>query len=346
MVSAQTMRNNKDIKYGKLKQKSLILVLLFSACICKGQTTHTIDNTFSHKYDSLGGQTFKYVYKNQKDSSYHCYLMVIPNSKPIKGLVIRDFSALPDISKTSPYQFTELCTQEGLMTIYTVSSNKFPELFSSDSAMFILDDMVSEVIKEHKIPDKNIFIGGISASGTRALRYAQFCEQGKSKHGIRIKGVFAVDSPLDLARFYESVHRHRNNFKAGMLWEAELMTKVFEQLFSGSPDKFQNEYFKASVFSHKDSLGGNAQYLKNVNLIMFHEPDIDWWLNERGASYFDINSYDIAECVIKLRLLGNTNAELVTTTNKGYDRKGNRNCHSWTIVDEVHLSRWISKKLE
>ncbi|HRE58461.1 MAG TPA: hypothetical protein PLW09_11620 [Candidatus Kapabacteria bacterium] len=44
--------------------------------------------------------------------------------------------------------------------------------------MTILDDIVSEVIEKYGIPKMNIFIGGISASGTRALRYAQYCEQG------------------------------------------------------------------------------------------------------------------------------------------------------------------------
>lgn len=295
---------------------------------------------------TIYGQKFEYVYKNKSDSTYNCYLKIIPSSKPIKGLVIRDYSSLPDIRVASPYQFTDICTQEGLMTIFTVSSNKFPELFTSDSVMAILDHIVSEVIKEHRISENNIFIGGISASGTRALRYAQYCEQGKSKNGIKIKGVFSVDSPLDLARFYESVHNHRNNFKEGMLWEADLMKKVFSQLFSGSPDKFEDEYKKASIFFHNDSLGGNAKYLKNVNIIMYHEPDIDWWLNERGASYFDINSYDIAAFVLKLWSLGNKNVELITTTKRGFDKNGRRNCHSWTIVDEKSLVEWIAKQLE
>jgi len=345
-VSGQARTTNKDIKYIKLKQIFYLLFLFISAFICNAQTRNTVINIIDLKFDSLRGQTFEYVYKNKNDSSYNCYLKVIPNSKQIKGLVIRDFSTLPDISKASPYQFTYLCTEEDLMTIYTVSSNKFPEFFISDAVISILDDIVSEVIKEHKIPDKNIFIGGISASGTRALRYAQYCEQGKSKYGIKIKGVFSVDSPLDLARFYESVHSNRNNFKAGMKWEADLMNNVFEQLFSGSPNKFENQYLKASVFSHKDSLGGNAQYLKNVNIIVYHEPDIDWWLKERGSSYFDINSYDIAAFVLKLWSLTNKSVEIVTTTNKGYDRNGNRNCHSWTIVDEVNLIRWIKKQIE
>lgn len=291
-------------------------------------------------------QKYEYVYKNQSDSTVNCYLKVIPDLKPIKGLVIRDYSSLPDSKKKSPYKFTQLCADNGLMIVYTVTSKQFPEFFISDSIISVLDTIVAEVIKDYNIPLNNIFIGGISSSGTRALRYAQYCEQGKSKFGIRIKGVFSVDSPLDLARFYESAHNHRNNFKDGMLWEANLMKKVFKELFKGPPKEYESEYRLGSVFSHIDSLGGNTIFLKQTNIILYHEPDIDWWLQERGSSYYDINSYDIAAFYLKLTMLGNNNIELKTTSNKGFDENGKRKCHSWTIVDEKYLTNWIVKQLE
>ncbi|HCS19662.1 MAG TPA: hypothetical protein DIW47_03715 [Bacteroidetes bacterium] len=295
---------------------------------------------------TLFGQTYEYVYRNNTDSTFNCYLKVIPEGGSIRGLVIRDYSVLPDTAKKGPFKLTALCAERGLMTLYTTSSNFFPEFFCSDSLISRLDEMVGEVINEHAIPKENIFIGGISASGTRALRYAQYCRQGKSKFGIKIRGVFAVDSPLDLARFYHSAEKNKANFKAGMLWEAELMPKVWPHYFSGSPDEFPKEYLDASVFSHQDSLGGNAVFLKDCDIILYHEPDIDWWLKERGASYYDINSFDIAAFALKLEMLGNTNVKLVTTTGKGFDRDGNRKCHSWTIVDEEDLVNWITDRIE
>lgn len=295
---------------------------------------------------TLFGQRYEYVYRNSTDSTFNCYLKVIPESGSIRGLVVRDYSSLPDTSEKSPFKLTTLCTERGIITLYTVSSNYSPEFFCSDSVMSKLDEMVDEVLKEHSISRENIFIGGISSSGTRALRYAQYCRQGKSKFGIKIRGVFAVDPPLDLARFYHSIDRHKANFKAGMLWEAELMVKVWPQYFSGSPDEFPSEYLDASVFSHLNSLGGNAVFLKDMDIILYHEPDIDWWLKERGASYYDINSFDIAAFALKLEKLGNTNVQLVTTAGKGFDRNGNRKCHSWTIVDEEELVHWITERMK
>jgi len=291
------------------------------------------------------GQPYEYVYKNSSDSSYNCYLKILPETKTVSGLVIRDFSSLPDMKRPSPYRLYTLCSQKGIMTIYTVSSNSFPEFFCSDSAMYRLDEMVAEVVKKHNIPNENIFIGGISASGTRAFRYAQFCEQGKSRYGIKINGVFAADPPLDLARFYQSVVEHGQYFKAGMLEEANLMKVVFPKLFKGPPAQNKKAFQDASVFTHDDSQGGNAGLLKNVDIIIYHEPDIDWWLEERGASYYDINSFDVAAFAVKLKNLGNTDVTIVTTSGRGFDSKGKRNCHSWTIVNEDELFAWLIARL-
>lgn len=292
------------------------------------------------------GQQYKYVFKNSKDSTSNCYLTVLPSSEEIRGLVIRDYSSIPDTSKKTPYKFNKLCLDSGFMIVYTVSSGYFPEFFYNDSTINLLDGMVSEVVQKYNIPRNAIFIGGISASGARALRYAEYCEQGKSKFGIKIRGVFSVDSPLDLERFYNSIEKHRHTFKAGMLWEAELMTKVFKEKMGGSPAEFPEKYLNVSVFSHRDSLGGNAKFLKNVNVILFHEPDIDWWIQERGSSYYDMNSYDIAALVVKMKELGSTTIDLITTTGKGFEPNGSRNCHSWTIVDENLLINWMLSKIK
>lgn len=289
------------------------------------------------------GQSFEYVYKNPTDSSFNCYLKIFPETDSIKGLIIRDFSSLPEATEDSPYQIVNLSSKAGMMTLVTNTSKQFPELFTSDSTIKLLDEMVQEVVNEHNIPKENIFIGGISSSGTRALRYAQYCEEGKSN--IKIRGVFVVDSPLDLERFYNSAFYHKKNFTDGMLWEANIMIPLFDSLFGGSPQEHYEAYRSSSVFSHTDSLGGNALLLKNIDILIFHEPDIDWWINERGCSYYDINSYDLVALTVLLKKLGNQNVELITTTEKGFDRHGNRKPHSWTIVNEDYLVDWIVRRI-
>jgi len=289
-------------------------------------------------------QQYEYVYRNPADSSSNCYLKFFPKTDSIRGLIIRDYSSLFDAREKSPYQFTDLALEAGTLVLITNTSNQFPELFTADSSIKLLDEMIKEVIKEHQIPEKNIFIGGISSSGTRALRYAQYCAEGKSE--IKIRRVFIVDSPLDLARFYNSAFYHKKNFKGGMLSEAKLILPLLDSIFGGSPNEFAEDYKNASVFLHLDDLGGNAHHLKNTDIIIFHEPDIDWWIRERGCSYFDINSYDLVAFTILMRSLGNENIELITTTGKGFDSAGKRKPHSWTIVDEEYLIDWIVQRVE
>ena len=283
----------------------------------------------------------EYVYRNPADSSYNCYLKLIPENQKIKGLVVRDFSSLPDTSKTSPYRYTGLATQNGLVVLFTVTSNYFPELYYNFDGAAILDEIIHEVITDHNIPKENLIIGGMSASGTRAARYVQYCHAGHSKNKLKPKGLFLTDSPLDLERFYISSDQHMPNFKAGMLEEAEWMLRTFPEKFNATAYQTPEVYRKNSVFSHKLPMGGNAQFFVNTPIIIFHEPDINWWIEERGCSYYDINSYDLAAFTNTLRQLGNEQVELISTSGKGFDRQGNRKPHSWTIVDEDYLINWM-----
>lgn len=293
---------------------------------------------------SLKAQNMEYVYRNPKDSSYNCYLKVWPETE-LRGIIIRDYSRLPDSSRKSPYQFVNLAMANGFMVLYTTTTNYFPELYYDDHGPILLDEILNEVFDKHTIPKENIFIGGISASGTRALRFTQFCNEGKSKYGFKIKGVFAVDSPIDNERFYRSASENGAKFKKGLKEEAEWMMKTYPEKLGGSPDEFPDNYLKSSVYSQSDSRGGNIIHFKDQSILIFHEPDIEWWLNERGATYYDFNSYDLAGFTRDLIHLGNEDVELFTSTGRGFKGK-ERNCHSWTIVDEEYLFHWLVQRVQ
>jgi hypothetical protein len=67
-------------------------------------------------------------------------------------------------------------------------------------------------------------------------------------------------------------------------------------------------------------------------------PTINWILENWKHDYYAI---DQAALILHLRALGNTRADLITTSGKGHNPDGKRNPHSWTIVDEEELARWI-----
>lgn len=296
----------------------------------------------------LLGQTTTTVYRNPQDSTSNSYQFILPDRTPVRGLIVRDYSRLPPEKTTIPYpfQWKKLALAKGLAILYTVTSNTPSELYDQDTGPMLLDEIIHEVTESYDLSNVPVFIGGISASGTRALRFAQFCAQEKSKFNTQITGAFAVDAPLDLERFYYSALKHQHLFKAGMLEEAQFVVPEFLRRLGCTPKEHPLVYRKASVFSYRDSLGGNARYYKNIPLLFFHEPDLNWWMEERGATYYDMNAFDIAGFVQLVRQMGHPDVELITTTGKGYDRQGNRNCHSWSIVDEVYLVEWMLKRIK
>ncbi|MEZ4804400.1 MAG: hypothetical protein R2852_02655 [Bacteroidia bacterium] len=281
--------------------------------------------TLSTLTQTLQAYSIKTVYKNSSDSSVNCYTVLVPETKQVRGLLIRDYSSLPPYQDSAKFRLDELVDGKGIVIAYVVSSTYFPELFYHDTVVHVLDEIVEEILVKYKIPRQNIFTGGISSSGTRALRYAQYCEQGKSKYKHKVKAVFVVDSPLDLERFYWSAVRNEKSFTDGMLWEAKLMQTVFPYQMGGTPVEKLDAYRSASVFSASDSTGGNAVHYKNLPILIFHEPDIDWWMNERGAGYYDINSIDLVGFALKLKQLGNEQVIVKTTTGKGFDKTDNAN---------------------
>lgn len=61
-----------------------------------------------------------------------------------------------------------------------------------------------------------------------------------------------------------------------------------------------------------------------------------------SADYSDINALAGSCMINELILLGNKNAELIQTENKGYRRPNHRKQpHSWRIVDDAELIHWL-----
>ena len=105
-------------------------------------------------------------------------------------------------------------------------------------------------------------------------------------------------------------------------------------------------YRNRSPFLASERDGGNAHWLKTIPIRLYTEPDVVWMMENIGHDYYTMNAVDQAALILQLRALGNTKAELITTTGKGFRPPGTRNPHSWTIVDEPELAGWIAKSLQ
>ena len=64
-------------------------------------------------------------------------------------------------------------------------------------------------------------------------------------------------------------------------------------------------------------------------------------METRRKDYYAMNTIDLAAMINELNILGNTNAELIITYDKGYHPDGTRHPHSWSIVDNKDLVEWF-----
>ncbi len=167
------------------------------------------------------------VYKNPKDSTSNFYIKTIPNG-PVKGLLVIENAQLSDRAKISAYNM-------GIMTLTATPVSNSLDLLIGDKPLDTLDNLIAEVINYYHIPANKIVIGGMSAEGTGAVRYVQYCEANKSKAGIRPAGIFAVDPPLDYERlWHESEHGVERNFSPNAVDEGKFVMNFLNNKLGGT----------------------------------------------------------------------------------------------------------------
>lgn len=188
---------------------------------------------------------------------------------------------------------------------------------------------------------KDLYIGGFSIGGSCAVKYA---ELASSQHDlIKPKGVFAVDPPLDWERFYNSAKRVvRIAGSAQVNSEVTYMINRIEEEMGGTPQTALKNFYENSPYSFSDTTQRAVKTLVNMPIMLITEPDVQWWLSQRGYDYSYINVTDHVAMINELQRLGNRKAVLITTVNKGYRKPDNkRHPHSWSIAEPGPLVKWL-----
>lgn len=243
-------------------------------------------------------------------------------------------------SPFTPSTLPALLAEQGVLTMVAVPVRE--TLYESEEVLRALDALLSELVQQYGIPRERVAIGGFSAGGTGAVRYAQFCAQQKCRAVPSIAAVFAVDSPLDFERLYRTseVIVQRDAPRSNIAEESMILTTL-QQALGGTPDEAGDAYRLHSAVVASDPDGGNAQLLRHTPVRLYVEPDVHWWMEERNLDYHGMNAVDHAALINLLRVGGNHRAELITTTGRGYRPDGRRHPHSWSIVDEPDLASWL-----
>ncbi len=152
--------------------------------------------------------------------------------------------------------------------------------------------------------------------------------------------------PLDWERYYNGAKRVvRLSSPDEVNGEVFYMIDRIEKEMKGTPITALKNFYAHSPFSFSDTTQKAIKNLIKTPIMLISEPDIQWWLIERGYDYSYNNIMDHAAMINELQRLGNKNAILVTTTDKGY-RKPNkmRHPHSWSIADSKQIIAWLQSQ--
>lgn len=314
-----------------MKTILLIVATLTSFC-CNGQRV------------IIFGQDVERVYRT-KDSTENFYLVLEPKIEPKGLLVILPGFGGPPREVLEETDLPAKARKEGYVVVIPYLA--IATFYSDSLSQSRLNTLIPEVIEKYRIPKGKFIIGGHSAGGNGALLYSENAYRPDNINPIKPIGVFAVDSPLDLKRFWNSIifQKKLNSPKINSA-EGDYFLKYFPDKYGGTPETAPTMYEKYSSYSRDSKEGGNARYLKSVPVRLYCDPDIHWLIDNRSASYEHVNAADLSACIVQLKVLGNDKAELITNIGKGYLPDGRRHPHAFSQLNSDEFLLWMKKLLE
>jgi len=216
-------------------------------------------------------------------------------------------------------------------------------LYIDSNSLRILTELISAGLIKYNFEDMPIIHGGFSIGGNAALLYAENQFSKKSSLPNQIKGIFIIDSPLDMKRFYSSLDNTIRYSKSTVaINEAKYLKKRMRAEAGITSNSSINNFNRISPFLYKDTLNKAIKLLKDIPIRAYIEPAILWQMQKRDRDYYDMNTIDCAAFINRLNAIGNKNAKLIVSSNLGHRNLTNtKNPHSWSILDGKELISWI-----
>ncbi|MGB1211083.1 MAG: hypothetical protein ACPG41_06645 [Lacinutrix venerupis] len=271
-----------------------------------------------------------------------------------------------EIIKTSEYQLIKAEKQKGLLILFpcfpcdaenTLTEFKIADISVANNFSVLamnlnqrlylkpeekqeLSEQLTKIINEQQLNKNNIYIGGFSSGGNVSLLISDYLVKNKSL--VKPKGVFIVDSPIDLLALYQTAEKNLElNYSERAIQESKWIKHMLDNEF-GNPQNGISNYEKNAPFTFKTQNINNLKGLKKLKIRFYTEPDLKWWNNHAKNSYEDLNAFYIQKLSEQLKTtFGNKNIQLIKTKNKGYRANGERHPHSWSIVNEKDLVNWM-----
>ncbi|MDY0985809.1 hypothetical protein SOM12_00130 [Flavobacterium sp. CFBP9031] len=264
----------------------------------------------------------------------HYELNIAPKQKAVLIL----FPCFPcNIENTkNEAQFLKNLKQEGITTLLL---NYNVKLYLSESEKKEYSLALNSIFDRNKIAKENIFIGGFSSGGNLALLLSNYLIQ--TKNAIQPKGLVVVDSPLDLERLYDGAQEDvKKNVSEEAVEEGNYLIQLFNDDL-GNPKTNIETYKKMSPYLVSSDSKVNIEYLKDIKIRLYCEPDLEWYWKNKKRTYEELNAFHLEKTYDSLLNLGAQKVEFIKTSNRGFDAKGNKKPHSWNLIEREDLIKWI-----
>lgn len=229
--------------------------------------------------------------------------------------------------------------------VLVVDINDHICLDSADTRL--LNEVIGQAVRQRPALAQRLVVGGFSAGGQLAFAYAEGLVRDSTQRPWRLRGVLGVDPPLDLAMHWQRAEYHlaKQDCPAFRPYDQRTIQQLNREL-GGSPARLPGVYLARSAFVHTDSAGGNARWLRAVSVRLYAEPDLAFWQATCPSQQpEDLNAYGAVALIARLRRQGNTRAQYIQTTGKGFVGR-HRMPHSWSIVDAADCAKWLEKCVE
>lgn len=279
---------------------------------------------------NISGQNI--IKSKKKINSETISYSVMQTTKSIKGIVF----LLPGWGEEVQSIFKKTLlpkslSDEGYITIVPKLKKSW---YANDKIISSLNHLIKSVPEKYHLKNAHIFIGGLSSGGGIAISYAEYLLSQNTE--IKLKGVFAIDSPLDFERLFYSSERLIKSTCGSLIKKEGYRNKAYlENILNGSPKMQPDRYLKYSSFSASNPEESNGRWLKNIPVRLYTEPDLDFVQKTYCAELMseDINAVDLQRLHQFLVKSGNTKSEYIATKGKGF--------HSWNIIDPQDFLHWI-----
>ena len=251
---------------------------------------------------------------------------------PVKGLLI----LLPAAGEKPKSIFSKTALPKLIAAngYITITLEIAPRMFADEECINELNELLKIKTAQYNLSYKDVVIGGLSVGGAIALCYTEYLNS--QQQPVKLKAVFAIDPPADMARVYASAQKEMSYNCPLIAREGKSGKALLDEVMGGSPESSPDAYLRRSAYSAQAADGGNARFLKDIPVSLYSEPDLEYVRKTYCAElqFFNLNAYDLEKMIVTLKGLGNTRSVYITTQGKGF--------HSWNIVDAQDCANWIA----